>query len=54
MVTNDPVILDYRRAKHVARAWARNALELKAAGLPWAESARLAHEALAWALLIIR
>lgn len=47
------VYLDYIAAKREAVKWARIALDNKRAGLPWQDAARLSHECLSWALLII-
>ena len=47
------IIYDYQNAKRIARYWARIALENKKNGLPWKESAKNAHDALSYALLII-
>lgn len=47
------VYLDYIAAKREAVKWAAIALERHRAGLPWHDAAKLAHECLSWALLII-
>lgn len=46
--------VDYLHYKLQAVKWASIALRNRREGMPWQEAARLSHEALTWALTIIR
>ena len=48
------LVNDYWRARRVARYWARVALDNKRDGMPWHMAAVNAHDALRWALFIVR
>ena len=45
---------EYQANVRMAKKWAAYALQNRREGLPWQDCARLAHEYLSWALLIIR